>query len=129
MSRHWDIPGAAGFMDDTSSSTWKILLQGGIWSVCLLVLIYLVFQFVVPWVRYKLFKKKYVAKYVGKNMSLNDIQVSESCYYCKAPFLEGEEIVLKCEHAMHKSCWDENEYKCPEYGRNCKEAITITMKS
>lgn len=98
-----------------------IIIGGGILSICLIIIIYLVFQFIVPFIRYKLFKKKYVAKYVGKNMSLNDIQVSESCYFCKAPFQEGEEIVAKCEHSMHKSCWDENEYKCPEHGRHCKE--------
>ena len=103
------------------ASEWRIIIEGGIIFVCLILLIYLVFQYIVPFVRYKLFERKYVTKYVGKNMSMNDIQVSESCYFCKAPFEEGEEIVVKCEHAMHKSCWDENEYKCPEHGRHCKE--------
>ena len=102
-------------------SEWRIIVRVMIAFVCILILLYLVLQFLIPFVRYKLFKRKFVARYVGKNMSLNDIQVGETCYFCKAPFQVGEEIVVKCEHSMHKSCWDENEYKCPEYGRHCKE--------
>lgn len=102
-------------------SEWRIIVRVMIAFVCILILLYLVLQFFIPFVRYKLFKRKFVARYVGKNMSLNDIQVGETCYFCKAPFQVGEEIVVKCEHSMHKSCWDENEYKCPEYGRHCKE--------
>lgn len=102
-------------------AAWKIYVQGGIVFVCLLLAVYFVFQFLVPKVSYELFKKKHVIKYVGKNMSVNNIQVDEVCYYCKAPFKQGEEVVAKCSHVMHKSCWDENEYKCPEYGRRCKE--------
>ena len=102
-------------------SIWSIFVQGIVIAVCLLVGVYLIFQFIVPRIRYELFKRKNVTRYVGKNMSFHNIQVDESCYFCKAPFEKGEEIVVKCEHVMHKSCWDENEYKCPEYGRKCKE--------
>lgn len=102
-------------------STWKVFVRGIVISLCMLVLVYLVLQFIVPRILYELFKRKHVTHYVGKNMSFHNIQVEESCYFCKAPFEKGEEIVAKCEHVMHKSCWDENEYKCPEYGRKCKE--------
>lgn len=47
--------------------------------------------------------------------------IEQSCYFCKAPFVEGDEIVVKRKHVLHKSCWDENEYQCPEYGRHCKQ--------
>lgn len=100
---------------------WRIYVQGGVIFIVLLAFIYLVLQLVVPKISYEWFKRKYVTRYVGKNMSLNNIQVDEVCYYCKAPFEVGEEVVAKCEHVMHKSCWDENEYKCPEYGRRCKD--------
>lgn len=100
---------------------WKIYVHGGIYFICILFFVYLVLQFILPKIQYELFKKKFVAKYVGKNMSLNNIQVEESCYYCKAPFEPGDDVVAKCEHVMHKSCWEENEYKCPEYGRRCKK--------
>lgn len=102
-------------------AAWRIYVQGGFVFVCLLFVVYLVFQFVVPKVSYELFRKRYVKRYTGKNMSVNNIQIGEICYYCKAPFEQGEEVVAKCSHVMHKSCWDENEYKCPEYGRRCKE--------
>lgn len=102
-------------------SVWNIFVQGIVISLCLLTLAYIVFQFIVPRIRYELFKRKYVTHYTGKNMSFHNIQVDESCYFCKAPFERGEKIVAKCKHVMHKSCWDENEYKCPEYGRKCKE--------
>lgn len=100
---------------------WKIVIQGGLIFVCLFVFTYLIFQLLVPKISYELFKRKYVTRYVGRNMSFHNIQVDESCYFCKAPFEKGEEIVAKCEHVMHKSCWEENEHKCPEYGRRCKE--------
>ena len=47
--------------------------------------------------------------------------VAESCYLCKGEFEKGDEVVIKCKHTMHKECWDENEYHCPEHGRHCKE--------
>lgn len=103
------------------TSSWKIFVQGTFVFICLLLFIYVVFQYIVPKVQYELFKRKYIIKYQGKNTSLNSIQVDESCYFCKAPFEKGDEVVVRCEHVMHRSCWEENEYKCPEYGRKCKE--------
>lgn len=99
----------------------EILLSGLSIVVFLLVITYLIFQLLVPFVSYRLFKRKYVVRYTGGNMVMGDMAVAQSCYLCKAPFKEGDEIVVKCEHTMHKSCWDENEYHCPEYGRHCKE--------
>lgn len=95
-------------------------ISGLVLGLLILLLVYLVFQFIVPFIQYRLFKKKYVVKYLkGANMSVGNILVSETCYYCKAPFVDGDEVVVKCHHPMHKSCWDENHYHCPEYGRHC----------
>lgn len=101
-------------------SEWNVIIQGMLFSVCLLLIVYLILQYIVPWIKYRIFLKKYVTKYSGRNMSFNGIQVDEVCYFCKAPFCQDDEIVAKCEHVMHKSCWDENEYKCPEFGKRCK---------
>ena len=101
-------------------STFQVIVQGGLLGLLTIGLLYLFFQFILPAIRYFVFKRKYVTRYTHKNMSYNGILVDQSCYFCKAPFVEGDEIVVKCQHVMHKSCWDENEYKCPEYGRNCK---------
>ena len=102
-------------------STFQIIVQGGLIGILTLALLYVFFQLILPAVRYWLFKRKYVTRYVNKNMSYNGTLVGQSCYFCKAPFEEGDEIVVKCSHVLHKSCWDENEYKCPEYGRHCKQ--------
>jgi hypothetical protein len=83
--------------------------------------VWLIFQFLEPYIRYRIFKKKYVITYTGSQMSYQGEPVSESCYLCKAPFKAGDEIVVKCKHTMHKECWDDNEYHCPEHGRHCKE--------
>lgn len=103
------------------STTLQVILQGCFIGVITLLILYLIFQFIVPGISYWLFKKKYVTHYNGKNMSYNGMLIEQSCYFCKAPFVEGDEIVVKCKHVLHKSCWDENEYQCPEYGRHCKQ--------
>lgn len=103
------------------STTLQVILQGCFIGVITLLILYLIFQFIVPGINYWLFKKKYVTHYNGKNMSYNGMLIEQSCYFCKAPFVEGDEIVVKCKHVLHKSCWDENEYQCPEYGRHCKQ--------
>lgn len=99
----------------------QIVLHGFLMSILLIILVYLVCQLLIPYIRYQLFKRKYVTHYTKQNMTFNGILVDQSCYFCKAPFEEGDEIVVKCQHVLHKSCWDENEYKCPEYGHKCKE--------
>lgn len=101
-------------------TTFQVIMQGTLLGLLTIFWIYLFFQFILPAIRYIIFKRKYVTRYTNKNMTFNGILVGQSCYFCKAPFEEGDSIVVKCQHVMHESCWDENEYKCPEYGRNCK---------
>ena len=103
------------------NSVIEVILQGLLVVAIILLLVYLVMQLLVPYIMYQLFKRKYVTTFLGRQMSFNGEMVSETCYYCKAPFEEGDEIVTKCKHTMHKQCWDENEYHCPEHGRHCKE--------
>lgn len=93
----------------------QIAMQGILLSTLLVIIIYIVLQFFVPFVRYRIFKHKYVINYRGNNMSAGNIKVPDHCYYCKAPFLPGDEIVVKCQHVMHKECWDENDGHCPEW--------------
>ena len=93
------------------------LLLGGIFML----IVWLVFQFIEPFIRYCVFRKKYVIRYQGANMSAGNKMIEERCYLCKAPFEKDDKIVVKCEHTMHKSCWDENNYHCPEYSDRCKE--------
>ena len=104
---------------DDPGDIW-MLVQGISIGLLILLLAYLIFQFLIPSIRYYFFKKKYVVKYVNSSMSVGNVVLGESCYYCKAPFQAGEEVVVKCEHVMHKSCWDEIGHHCPEFGRHCK---------
>lgn len=97
-----------------------VILQGIILGSFLLLFVWLLFQLLIPYIRYSIFKHKYVLRYTGGNMSLGKTMVQEACYLCKQPFEVGDEIVAKCEHTMHKACWDENEYHCPEYSDRCK---------
>ena len=101
------------------NSNLVVFLQGIGLGLLIMLIVYVVFQFIVPYIQYRIFKKKYVLKYMRGNMSVGNVMITESCYFCKAPFVEGEEIVAKCHHVMHKSCWDENGYHCPEHGRHC----------
>lgn len=98
-----------------------MFFQGLGLALLVILLVYFIFQFLIPYIQYEIFKKKYVVKYFPGNMSVGNIPVSETCYYCKAPFDAGDDIVVKCHHVMHKSCWDENGYHCPEYGWRCQE--------
>lgn len=102
-------------------SNRQVMLQGLVITLLAAALAYLILQLLVPYVSYRLFKRKYITRYTNQSMVFNGIQVSQSCYYCKAPFEEGDEIVARCKHVVHRECWDENEYKCPEHGRHCKE--------
>ena len=98
-----------------------MFLQGIVTGLLIMLFVYLVFQLLVPYIQYKLFERKYVLKYMPGNMSIGKVLITESCYYCKGRFQAGDTIVAKCEHVMHKSCWDENDHHCPEYGRRCQD--------
>ncbi|MGP1447532.1 MAG: hypothetical protein ACTTKO_08455 [Candidatus Limimorpha sp.] len=103
----------------------NILLWGALFGIALIIVAYLVMQFLVPYVQYEIFKKKYVKKYkqsvadkIGKKVVL------QQCYYCKDNFEEGDTVVTKCKHTVHWECWEENRDRCPEYGINsCKEGL------
>ncbi len=101
-------------------SSLHILAVGGILGLFIFLLVYIVLQYIVPYLRYLYFLRKYVITYEGPNMSTNNTLVAQSCYYCKAPFKPGDKIVTKCEHTVHKECWDENGHHCPEYSDRCK---------
>ncbi len=99
----------------------EFITIGIVITLIIILIVWSIFQFVEPYIRYRFFERKYVIKYTGSKMSFRGEPVSESCYLCKAPFKEDDEIVVKCKHTMHKECWDDNEYHCPEHGRHCKE--------
>lgn len=79
---------------------------------------FLVMKIIVPYIRFLSFKSKYYKKYQPEANVQRRI-----CHYCKQDLKPGQVIVAKCNHWMHKHCWEENGYKCAEFGQNCKTGI------
>ena len=78
---------------------------------------YFLIQVAVPYLIFKTsnFDKKYVKLHKPQDDEL------VKCSICLEDLIEGEEVVVKCQHIAHKYCWRENGYKCTEYGQNCKD--------
>lgn len=75
-------------------------------------------KILVPFVRSKSFAAKFYRKYIPEaNVS------RRICHYCKQDIQPGQLVVTKCKHIMHVFCWQQNGYKCAEYGQNCKTGI------
>ncbi len=75
-------------------------------------------KILVPYIRSKSFAVKYYKRYVPEaNVS------RRICHYCKQEIQPGQFVVTKCKHIMHVFCWQQNGYKCAEYGQNCKTGI------
>ena len=98
----------------------SILLQivfGLLFGLILLGISFLFMQMVIPFLQYKFenFNQKYVRVYSFENDTVI------KCHYCLNEIRDGDEIVTKCPHTVHKHCWIENGCKCTDYGRNCKQ--------
>lgn len=100
-----------------------------IWVGCIvsglviILLLYLVFRILIPRMKHRKFKRRYVKTFVKANTLPRRASdyVGQKCYYCKDNFVPGDQIVTKCEHTMHYECWKENGHQCPEYGKTCNE--------
>lgn len=99
----------------------QLISRGLFLSLLLVLIIYLILQFVVPYVGYWLFKRRYVSKYDGPESIVNGLVLNDTCYYCKEKFERGDVVVAKCQHTIHESCWAENGYRCPDYGSRCPD--------
>jgi hypothetical protein len=99
---------------------FQVIMQGFHVAGWLALLAWFILQWALPYIRYRIFWKKYVIRYTSANMVYGDRLVDAVCYYCKTPFVKDDRIVVKCKHTLHESCWDENGYECPEYGRRCR---------
>ena len=102
----------------------KVLL-GFLFGTIFVILAYLIIQYLIPYIQYKLFLRKHVmtySKYCDKTRGRNE-DILQKCYYCKDEFQNDDLVVTKCEHIVHWDCWVENRNRCPEYGGNCKKGI------
>lgn len=79
---------------------------------------FVVAKICVPYIRSKSFAVKYYKRYEAEENISRRI-----CHYCKQDIQPGQMVVTKCKHIMHVHCWQQNGYKCAEYGQNCKTGI------
>ena len=98
------------------NNLWHLLWGFLLWAA-LLGITFLVVQALIPFLRVFLsdFDRKYVRKYSFEN------DVRYHCHYCLNEIKDGEEIVTKCQHIVHKHCWVENGCQCADYGKHCKK--------
>lgn len=109
-------PVIVGGMD----SWWQVVIVGLLLIVLFAIATYFTMQFIIPLVRYRWFRHKYVVPYTGRAMNIKGFPVPDTCYYCKTPFRKGDMIVTKCRHIMHFECWEENGGHCPEHSESCQ---------
>ncbi len=79
---------------------------------------FLVMKVLIPFINSKRFASKYYKPYQPEEGVTRRL-----CHYCRQDIQPGQKVVVKCKHVMHVGCWQQNGYKCVEYGQNCKEGI------
>jgi len=91
------------------------LLYSILTGILFFLVIFIVLQLIVPSIRNLIFKLRYYKKY---DPAPNEMV--KLCGVCRGKINKGDDIVARCEHIVHKRCWEEQGHQCPEYGQNCK---------
>lgn len=103
--------------ESVGNSTIKYLV-----AVLVTALVFALFLFImkvlIPWFRSKIFERKYYKVYVSEQNVRR-----RRCPYCGCEIEPGQAVVVRCKHIMHVGCWKQNNYRCAEYGQNCKDGI------
>ena len=103
--------------ESTTDSVFKFIVAF-LATLLTIILFFCVMKLLIPYVKSKSFARKYYKKYVPEEKIQRRI-----CHYCKQDIQPGQMVVVKCKHIMHVHCWHQNDYKCAEYGQNCKIGI------
>ena len=100
-----------------TTNQFQHILLGMLWGLIILFISYFTIQIIIPLLISKSsnFEKRYVREYQP-----NEDEIIK-CNFCMDDLVGGEKVVEKCQHITHLQCWQENGYKCLEYGQNCKE--------
>ena len=103
---------------ESTGDTVTKLLVALLVALLTFVFFFFVMKVLVPFVKSKRFSMQYYKKYEPEaNVS------RRICTYCRQNIEPGQLVVTKCKHIMHVACWQQNGYKCVEYGQNCKDGI------
>ena len=110
----------------TAENPWPIISESVFQKYFVAVLVTLITiafffciaKILIPFIKSKAFAVKYYKRYEPEA----NIQ-KRICHYCKQDIMPGQMVVVKCKHYMHVHCWQQNDYKCAEYGQNCKSGI------
>lgn len=103
--------------ETASDSAIKYLIALLVAFLTILLFIFIM-KIIIPAVK----SKAFAAKYYKKHKPIENVKTL-ICPMCRCEILPGEKVVTKCRHTMHVRCWKANDYKCVEYGQNCKEGI------
>ena len=124
-----DKIGTAEFSIGTAERSWPIRIEATsdialkyVYALLItfftIAFFFIIAKIIIPYFRSKSFEVKYYKRYVPEaNVS------RRICHYCKQDIQPGQLVVTKCKHIMHVFCWQQNGYKCAEYGQNCKIGI------
>ncbi len=109
--------------EESTSYSLKKYLIALIVTLATIVLFIIIMKILIPGIKSKTFAAKYYKRYKPVALSENVKNVKLRCPLCRMEIMPDEKVVTKCKHIMHVNCWKVNDYKCVEYGQNCKEGI------
>lgn len=125
----WDkeVIGSASYSIGTEEDPWpdrpetpkdstKKYLVALLVAFLTILLFIAIMKIFVPGIKSKSFALKYYKKYKAVENVRTMI-----CPMCRGEILPGDKVVTKCRHITHVKCWKANDFKCVEYGQNCKE--------
>ncbi len=78
-------------------------------GIIVLILIFICSVIIYPALMKRAFNRKNVIKY-KQTKEDKENNATQACPACGDPVQEGEEVVKKCQHIQHKSCWEEEPY-------------------
>ena len=104
--------------EESAGSAITKLLVALLVALLTFVIFFLIMKVLIPFIKSKSFARKYYKAYVPEEGITRRI-----CHYCRQDIQPGQKVVMRCKHIMHVGCWQQNGYKCVEYGQNCKEGI------
>ena len=104
--------------EESAGSAITKLLVALLVALLTFVVFFLIMKVLIPFIKSKKFAHQYYKPYVAEEGVTRRI-----CHYCRQDIQPGQKVVMKCKHIMHVGCWQQNGYKCVEYGQNCKEGI------